>query len=585
MNLRIKNQQKLLAFLFIIFSHHSWALPKHERTMIPFPDNLSSRDAVSMKAMLSLELYQDYDDPNQYYYVPPFRVHQFNEGATSLFMHSEKVKHFGEAHTALALRDGYSDKRILELREEVRINEEKFTRAQTDLDEALAGGIPESIKNRRWFFELIQERFMRSEEKLKEAEDQVAQGKSLLPAGLSQSYFERALRFIGMAGLPLPYAGGEDPELLVPKLMAAMSEVGNSYGGFLTINAYGGFTREQLDALRIFKTKVAPHIKISLLPLDNLTFSPLTETTLNVHTKGSVTSKIFGLVQGSGDYLGATINLDATVAGAVGFSSHLSPFILPVSIKATLKRRGTPTHAKVKCDFKNGFAVKGKREVKPHFIVFGSDIINDISAGDAHKGFCQLHMIRGDTASAAYKSVEAIEQQLTKTFVTRVNLTQAEKEIYFKKVIEEAQKNPQSAGTYVGKIAGKLIVAGLYAAALEALMSAPDTFWQTTENNISNISVVNFSHEILIEPDEVIPKDLPASLCLVYNSNYHAYDRCTELEERQAKGMSEAVEDAAKSCINVTNSIDCGTNRDKASVTAGNRSFVPNSDRTLPATI
>ena len=68
----------------------------------------------------------------------------------------------------------------------------------------------------------------------------------------------------------------EDERIL--RLKKGLQEASQSYGGYLGISVYGGFTKEQLEALKLYRTKYMPHIAIDLLPIERLGFKPLTST-------------------------------------------------------------------------------------------------------------------------------------------------------------------------------------------------------------------------------------------------------------------------------------------------------------------
>ncbi|MGH7249591.1 MAG: hypothetical protein ACREGC_01320 [Minisyncoccia bacterium] len=120
----------------------------------------------------------------------------------------------------------------------------------------------------------------------------------------------------------------------------------------------------------------------------------------------------------------------------------------------------------------------------------------------------------------------------------------------------------------------------------EAVAITQDSFWQVNIQDVEILSKVKFGRDIIMNPDEVVPKSLPVNLCLVFNSDRHTYDRCTEAEELEAQGLSQtvvAVQNSAE-CARSADPFSCGENRDRAGITAGkDRSRTP--DSTLPSDI
>lgn len=575
MYLTKKLMHLIISGVILTISHGAFAIPKTERSMLPFPEQIEAGDEEIAKAALTLELYQDSTQKDLYYYVPPFRIRQYEKGAASVMLHAERVKGYAEANALLKQRSiyaaEYTSKKLTKLETDIGKKKSELNEYLTALEKTIKDGNSILIDIRKSMVAKAQADLLEAEKDADQAQEDIRNHKSIFPSGLGRSYFERVLMILSSIGFSLPLSGGEEPDLLMEKINKGLADVSDSYGGYVSFNAYGGFTKEQLLALRLFKKKYAPNLKIVLLPLDKIEFFALTQTeSKNQETKHT---NLFSNVKGSGDYLGATITLDTSVSGAMGLASHLAPFILPVGIKAALKRQASPTHAKLSCDFTNGFVLRAKNEIRPKFLIFGKQTINEIKSTDTNMGACSIQLLRGSLESAEYKAIEALHQRLNDAFITRTSLSRQEKEAYYRSVIEQAERKGEKSSNeenVIIRAAKGFLNSGWAGVALEGFSWATDSFWQVSEHDVESLSKLKFTDEIFIQADEVITKDLPTNFCLFYNKDRQAYDRCTEKEEIDAKDMLQSIDEIKHSpeCLDVDPFV-CGLNRDKAGLTNG----------------
>lgn len=561
-------------FLVLVLSVPSLALPKYLKTSLPLPEHMDDADRYMVAEVINLAVHEDSEDPNQYYYVPPFHIRQYKQGAAGMLLNTLMIREYAAAKVAVKKElearakyaEEYDHQELSRLRAEVAQNKSNVKDAELKLEEAMAGGNEQIIALRKE--SLAREAAFLEESilELADANEILAEKRHLLPPGLGRGYYERALNHLAYAGSSIPYSGGEDPEILEPVIEQALDSLGGGYGGYISINAYGGFTKKQLDALTAYKTKYMPHIKLSLLPLEKLTFVPLTE----LHQYNWASAKpvsMFRQVNGSGDYLGAAVVIDITIAGAIGLSEHMTPFIPPLGIKATLKQYMEPTEAELVCDFTSGFTMLGQADVRDGKDIYDNDVMINMEASDKSEGACKINHISGDRASAEYKALFELQKELEAAHVYKTNLAYQERKRYNDAVIRDIHNNRRDSRGTIRRIRTIYSKNGWDMSDITQLSSiAADFHWHTNSQNVSNLSSLKFTKKISVTGNETITKDLPMNLCLVYNPEVNAYDRCTEIDEGIATGMQEAMHNAESSeeCREASDPIDCGKRRDKS---------------------
>jgi hypothetical protein len=558
-----------LSLLLCSVALPSVALPKYERTILPFPDYMDEADKAMAREVIMLQVYQDDKDRNQYYYIPPFHIRQYTRGAGGMLLHSHNIKQYAAANKEIEARlqhiEGFHQSKLAELAEQIKINRERVEVALTKLEEALDRGNARIIELREKSLEREQNALDKSTQELNDANEIIGHGGTLLPLALRKSYNEQVIMKLAQAGVDVPYTGQEDPDAMFVTLKNVIQDFSSSYGGYISVNAYGGFTQAQVDALAEYRLKYMPHIKVSLLPVEKLTFFSLTEWQNDLEA-WSYSSKIFRNIKGSGDYLGAAIVLDTSIAGALGLAEHLQPFVLPVGIRATFKQMAEPTEAELRCDFSTGYEVNGRADVRDGLIIYDNDITNTISTSDHSYGACNLKYISGDQNSAQFKALQAMEQEFESMRIHRTYLANAEKNAYYQSVLDDIANNRREDEPTYTRTLRRLDERGWVEVAVEGVTRAADFHWHTNIQDMSNISNVKFTKRISVRGHEVVEREMPTNLCLVYNSEIDAYDRCTTLEEQHALNMQKATQVAGNSpaCAGTVNPFECGTQRDAA---------------------
>lgn len=575
----------LLSQLFLV-SLPSRALPKYERTMLPFPDHMDEGDQLMAQEVLQLQVYQDHEDENQYYYVPPFHVRQYTQGAGSMMLHNYSVKQFAAANKEIKNRIRYlmeyDNVQIQNYEKSAAESRSRVEIALQKLEDAIERGNETIIKLRERNLASEEDNFKKAVKDLDEAKERLQALGTLVPLNMRKALNEQIVMELAQAGINVPYDENQDPGVSFIQLKDTIKDFASSYGGYLSANVYGGFTQEQVDALRAYKQKYMPRLKISLLPVEKLTFFSLTEWQ-NDPNAWSYSSKMFRTINGAGDYLGAAIVMDTTIAGSLGLAEHLQPFVLPVGIKATFKQAAEPTEAELTCDFSAGYSVQGRADVRDGLVIYDNDITNTISSSDFSNGACSLRYISGDRGSAQFKALEAMEQQFENMRIHRTVLAHEEKTAYYKSLLEDIQKNRRQDEPKYRRVVRQLTSQGWTTVVVEGLTRAADFHWHTNIQDVSHVSDVKFTKHIYIAGSEIVQRDLPTNFCLVFNGGINAYDRCTTEEEKQALDMQRASRMVAQTpeCANTTDPFECGRNRDQAGLTRRDGPRTPVNDTVL----
>lgn len=581
--------------LVLLFSVQLWAIPKPDRTNLPLPSKLDESDKDLLYEALQLQVYQDSEDPNQYYYMPPLHFKQYVEGAGSMNLNKHNVDHYGQAQIALSNLDSYrleyTIQRLAELKNDIEKAENKIKEAKKavaaarkDLESARSKGDEESIAfYTEWLqeetnsYEAAKKDLQNIQTELNHAKSLAENNQHLLPPGMGRSYFDMAIRHISLMGAKMAISTGGKLEEVERAINDKMTELGGGDGGYISANVYGGFTQSQRKALAAYRAKFLPNVKISLLPLEKLSFVPLSEWQKDPKRTDTDLTTMFANIGGSGDYLGLAITMNITISGSTGLAANLGPFIPPMGVKATFKEKLNPVKASLNCDFSNGYEVKGRTDIRDGAIIFDNDITKILKDEDHSNGACNLKVESGDINAAHLKAVEELERFFESMRITRTTLAKDEKEAYLKKVEADIENNRHTGGSrYEGIFHGIPGLGTLAGFIVPVLTKASDFYWHTNIQDVKKLSTVKFTKEIDIKGHQTVERDLPTSLCLIYNQSTNTYDRCTSFEEQDALTMPQAAAKAKDSptCKEATGPYKCGELRDKAGETA-NRKITP----------
>jgi hypothetical protein len=574
-----------ILLLWMFYSLLSSALPQYESTILPLPERMEEGEQAIAQEVLKLSVYRDSEDPDQYYFIPPFHVRQYTRGAASMVLHQYNIERFAEANQEIKKRAEYDLDKIAQMKVDVLDREQKLEKAHDDLAEALANGNAELIALRKKMLATKEKRLEEIIDRLEEAEATIQNGGSLLPDAFSRAFNHRVVNALAQAGVSIPYNRDDDPDEVFYRLEEVVGQFADSYGGYLSVNVYGGFSKAQLKALTQYKTKYMPHVKLSLMPVEKLSFFPLTEWQ-NEDGK-QITTKMFRQINGAGGYLGAAIVLDTSIAGSLSLAQHLAPFILPIGIKATIKQQLKPTEAELICDFSNGYKIEGRADVRDGLVIYDNDITNKMKSNDVNEGNCHIKYISGDRNSAEFKALEAMRDEFEALRIKRTYLSRQEKMAYLNQVMDDIESNRRKVEPKYTRVMRTMNSWGWRSVVIEGLSRAADFHWHTNIQDVEEFSSVRFTKKISIRGHESIEKELPTSLCLVYNSALNAYDRCIEEEEIDANNISRSISEASASphCQNIVDPFECGRLRDEAGATANRTPQPPPGDQGMPTTI
>jgi hypothetical protein len=565
----------IVFFLYLLTHNIGQAFPKDQSTKLPMPKSFLKFDRKNALNVMSLEVYQDSEDPNLYYYVPPFHIRQYKQGAASPFLSSDKVADYVKAKKLIDEREAYFKdyygKLVPQYEPKVEKSKAAFDKAKIEYLEAVEKGRhPEVIRIYKETLDSDEKLYNYWLSKLNNAQN-IAQnvadnGFKSVPELMKKSFFSQVSTSVSFAGYDVDMTDFQDKtdDEILHILRSGLGKAFLSGAGFLTINAYAGFTQAQLEGLRRYKAEYAPDIKVTLLHMDDLKLFGLDEAYEGDPADGGYFNMI-KRVNGSGDYLGMAIYMDLTVAAGVQFGKHLDPFILPIGIKGEFNRYLLPSEAVLDCDFSNGFKVQGRADVKDGLIIFDDDIANSMKVEDASNGACSLTNIKGDIQSAQILALMELEKQYDEMNLRRTILSREEKEVYFNGVLKdiEANRRPANKGN-VGGLLGSFLSLGLPGLIVDGLSRATNFHWHTNEQDLEKISKVKFTKKFSINGHTKFSKKLPTSLCLVYNPINHSYDRCTDEELEKAETMQKAGKKASESesCKGISDPFECGKKRD-----------------------
>jgi hypothetical protein len=245
----------------------------------------------------------------------------------------------------------------------------------------------------------------------------------------------------------------------------------------------------------------------------------------------------------------------------------LPPFIVPVGIKAIYKEKLPPFEAELICDNMNAYSVEGRADVKDGWIIFDNDVTNKMTYTDNNEGMCSVRLISGDKSAAEFVAMQTLSDELNKIFLHKTQLSKEEKEKYHAEVLKDIENNRRK-DTSTGGIYTAFLALGAPGILVSGLSMASDFHWHTNIQDVKDISKFKLRKHIKYSDDVHITttRDIPPNLCLVYNTQSKAYDRCTEEELMQAKNMNTSIEEVMKSkeCKDAQDPLECATNREEA---------------------
>lgn len=590
-------------------------------------DHNKAEDVKIVKTMTKLTVYQDSDDENQYYYVPPFRVFNYNEGSatyvpfTALWKDLEiLIKNLDEI--TLPTKD--IPKHLLDMKndriktildgsqfkiegsevvksfyeknlESAQINLEKAQKRVDDcearLEQALEKNIPKLIDHLEKKLitykaevekiqieiahekENIQTKNMEIDTIKKDLENKIILEKKLLDEQIAkQMIIERQqdlrLKLVNMKGIL--YGLGVEIELsqypnnpesnekLIDEIRKGVKKARNSYGGFFNMNIYAGFTKEEVDTIYSYLSRM-PQIKLSIMPARNFEFVPTTDVLYKNGNEDQTT--IFRKSEGIGNYTGSTLTFDLTLIGAKSVDLALKTFIIPVGIKSKIEMKQTSIKGSLTCDFNDIKTSKVSSDVKNGGIVFSDDVSKDISFDQNTKSLCHFDLKSGSKQAAEYEALKALEDVYHQFNMKKVLMSGQDAKKYHDSTLRSLENvnKKQSGNSWYNSYSSPF-----WKSTFDEVFSGGSSFyWHSTKENLEDLSKVkiNKSYDINSDEEEII--DWPTKICLTYDAHKGAYRRCVEEEEQEIKGIAQAKEEAlsSKECQDLKEDEDCGKKR------------------------
>ena len=393
--------KKIFSLSFLLTSMLQ-AMPTQQKISLELPKNIniqSEEHKEIAKALLSLQLYEDSKDKNIVYYVPPFRPYVFDQGSAGGLRNMRLVEHFDDCLEILNNLKNENYKNLPWMKERVSYidNQIKYTQQRISFfEEKLAEAI---LVNNQNAVEKITAIISAKINEIEKLELELKKEIKTLEKEHILSQIDLAAMYLRMAGGKFELKTYNNTAELIEAFSDSLASADNSYVGFFSMSVYAGFTQEQLETLAKYKMLV-PDKKIILMPATDFNFTALTDTAKENNQVKSV--KMFGDAKGAGDYTGANITFDLTVAGARALGMYLEPFIVPIAINAATNFQMEPFEAVLKCDFSSGYSVKGRSDIKDGLVIFDNDLTNQIKTHDQSSGACNVEMISGDRKSAHF---------------------------------------------------------------------------------------------------------------------------------------------------------------------------------------
>jgi len=545
-------------FLFAVVSSMiapsvSMALPKYETTKPPLPVSqaMDPNDKSEIDFVISQIYHQDHADPNQYYYKPKFRAVEYEEGAASYVKNEEVVASYSGL------------KAISEQRYQLAVSEvDASTQSVAALQMAIANAVSTNYPNLAMYQEMLKAADIRKAEADKRADAY----EKLMPAGIIKAMNIRAADLLSFVGFPTDFTEDSVGETARRAIMMQTIELGKASGGIFTSNIASGFTDKEVASLRNYKTKYQPSVKLSVMPMESFVFESMTELQFGATGKKNIPQKslMFNDMQGGGSFNGASINFDLSTLGAVALARNVGPFILPVRIRGALKQQQPPFHAKLVCDFTNGWSLKGRADVRDGLVIYNNDVTMKMDATDTDTGGCKLQLISGDLNSAKYKAFQTLEEELLKMKSDRAKLAAADKKAYWESVQKDVQANRHTSGNSgYSNVFAAYATSGWVGAAVSVLSSSAQFYWHTNIQDVSMMSKFKLDKELEENGYETVEMPLDMEVCYVYNKKISAYRTCNPKEAADAIPLTDATRQAEKSamCAGTPNANECGKKR------------------------
>lgn len=565
--MRVKNGWAALGLLAML-SSRAMAVPNYQTTTL-VPEDWMYQDP-SLKDVIEflpkLTVYQDSLDPNQYYYLPPFRA--VSGVAGSAIVNDKQIERSDEVESSF--KTLYGD-----------LAKKEFATLQSQYL-AVMGKISQTNDPR--LLDNLQKVAATIKAAYDEARARAEDYSKIIPAGLKKSQLEYISAVLSQAGFAVT-----DTDSLAD-INTKTSQLNRSNGGMFTVNVFGGFRGNEGQLMQKFHVaraaKGLPKIKVSLIPAENFTWKPLAETIINPEGTQGEGIPIFRNIKGGGNFVGATINGDLTLDGARKFKTPLEPTVLPIFAEASLIQKYPTFTADLSCYFKTGWSVKGRTDVRDGLIIYNNDITTNLVADDISDNGDKPCTVKfeggGGNASredAYRRSLEIVQQRIVDLYWTRSNMAHQEKVDYFNAVMADVQANRHTGANdgWAG-VATSYFTGGWGGVFVGAASQASRFYWHTNKQNVTSTSSFTWNQRIVEDGNTKVSLPMPVKICVGYSPAAKGYVACSEAEEVTATNVTEAANKAASSpeCAGTSTTAEC------AASIENNRPVNPDSGIVLP---
>ncbi|KAB8027979.1 hypothetical protein [Fluviispira multicolorata] len=563
----------LLSVVGLMLPAISYAgLPNTQTTTLPLPVDrtMEQNDKQAIDFVVSMPVYQDQQDSSQYYYVPKLKASTNADGVSATFLKNDVAVSSSSVITDLSVK-------VSSLTSEEYFNAVKIV---SNLEKIIIDTVARNPSDPN--IQIYQNYLNKALEKKKEIEAKANSFEQSIPKGVLTSIYNNIATIFGAAGIHFPIYENEIVTARHNRLNRNLADLNSSNGGLITGNIYGGFTDGEILKIKTYKSKYAPNLKISVIPLTSLSFESLTELQYDSYGVKSQRAgiPIFSSLKGGGTLSGATFNFDLTTNGAVSFARNLSPFIPPLSIKGVLHQQVGSYKATLDCDFGPGLIIKDRSVINKQVAVFNDNTIsNMIMSGPQSQSFCRVTIHSGDTKAAYYAAVQALETEVSKLLAQKSNLSPVDKSQYWQQIqqqqgqiIDRTQQNNGHQNVFQA-----YQQSGWAQSAVSALASRPNYYWQINAQEMTMLNGLKIHKELSFETASSMSVSIPTNICLVWNVHVKAYRACNEGEQAKAIPLTDATQSAkqSQSCSDTQDAIQCGNNRNTNAPTSPEGNILP----------
>ncbi len=547
--MKLTNGMAALSLLAAL-SSKALAVPNYQSTSL-VPEDWMHQDE-SLKETLAflpkLTVYQDSKDPLQYYYLPPFRAVSGVAGTATV--NDKQIERSDEVESAVKFL--YGD-----------LAKKEFVTLQAQYL-AVMGKISQTTDPK--LLEVLQKVAATIKASYDLAKANAESYSKIIPEGLKKSQLEYISMVLSQAGFAVTATDN------LGEINTKTSQLNKSNGGMFTVNVFGGFRGGEAELIQKFHaaraSKGLPKLKISIIPAENFVWKPLAETVINPEGTQGEGIPIFRNIKGGGNFVGATVNADFSLDGARKFKTPLEPINLPIYAEATLLQKYPTFTATLDCNFKTGWSVKGRTDVKDGLIVYNNDITTNMLAEDISSNGdkpCTLAFEGGGgnaTREDAYrKSLEVLQSKIADLFVTRSNMAHDEKVAYFNAVMADIQANRHNgANDGWSNVATSYLTGGWGGVFVGIASQASRFYWHTNKQNVTSTSAFSWSQKIVEDGNSKVNLPLAPRICVGYSPAAKGYVACSEAEEATATNVTDASNKAVNSpeCAGTSTTAECG---------------------------